>query len=194
MKKIKSVSIFIITFVLLLLHDAYFNKDDVATNHDSKARDGRIASVIDSGFDEYGLFSFEISDTDPNPTIFIVMDEAKNEKKLQEYLEKKVSKADLNHYNIEISKRNLQEMQTEHAMALFEGIAIDYINEKNYNDVQVHYSILKPKPVLRITINKISKQSSKDLKTELEDFLATKVTELPIPLRDISYEIQVVKI
>lgn len=92
MKKIKSVSIFSITFVLLLLHDAYFNKDHVATNHDSKARDGRIASVIDNGFDEYGLLSFEISDTDPNPTIFIVMDEAKSEKKLQEYLEKRYLK------------------------------------------------------------------------------------------------------
>ncbi|WP_053433680.1 hypothetical protein [Sporosarcina globispora] len=85
-------------------------------------------------------------------------------------------------------------MQTEHAMALFEGIAIDYINEKNYNDVQVHYSILKPKPVLRITINETNKRSSKDIKTELENFLASKVTELPIPLRDISYEIQVVKV
>jgi hypothetical protein len=37
------------------------------------------------------------------------------------------------------------------------------------------------------------KKSIEDLKTELENFLATKDTELPIPLRDIPYEVQVIK-
>ncbi|WP_197204444.1 hypothetical protein [Cytobacillus firmus] len=189
MKKLKFISILIITFVVLLLSDVYINKKDVATKDDSKARADSIAFALNIGFDEYGLFSFEIGETDP--TIWIVMDEANSEKELQKYLEKNVSKADLNHYNIDISKRNLQEVQTEHALLLREGIAMDYIKEKNYNDVQVYYPNGKPEQVLKVIINETSERSSKELKAELENLLATKGAELPVQLRGISYEIQI---
>ncbi|MCS0824781.1 hypothetical protein NX029_12435 [Cytobacillus firmus] len=194
MKKLKSISILIITFVILLLPDVYINKDDVSTNDDvdDKARDERIASVINAAFDEYGLFNSQVGSTES--IIRIEMDEANSEQELLEYLEKNISKADLNHYNIKILKRNLKEVQTEHAMLLLEGIAMDYIKEKNYNDVQVYYPNGKPEQVLKIIINETSERSSEDLKTELENFLATKGAELPIPLRDISYEIQVIKV
>lgn len=38
----------------------------------------------------------------------------KSEPELQKYLEENLDKSDLNHYNIEIFKRNLQELQIEH--------------------------------------------------------------------------------
>ncbi|UOE56139.1 hypothetical protein LIT38_03915 [Bacillus sp. CMF12] len=195
MKKLKSISILIITFVVLLLSDVYINKDDVSTNDDDddgKARDDRIASVINAVFDEYGLFNSQVGSTDS--IIRIEMDEANSEQELLEYLEKNISKADLRHYNIKILKRNLKEVQTEHAMLLLEGIAMDYIKEKNYNDVQVYYPNGKPEQVLKIIINETSERSSEDLKAELENFLATKGAELPVPLRDISYEIQIIKV
>ncbi len=188
MKKLKSISILIITFVVLLLSDVYI-KEDVATNEDSKARDDRIASVINAAFDEYGLFNSQVGSTDS--IIRIEMDEANSEQELLEYLEKNISKADLSHYNIKILKRNLKEVQTEHAMLLLEGIAMDYIKEKNYNDVQVYYPNGKPEQVLKIIINETNERSSKDLKAELEKFLATKGAELPVQLRDISYELQI---
>ncbi|MGN7176552.1 hypothetical protein BK139_23190 [Paenibacillus sp. FSL R5-0490] len=194
MKKLKSISILIITFVVLLISDVYINKDDVSTNDDDdgKARDDRIASVINAAFDEYGLFNSQVGGTDS--IIRIEMDEANSEQELLEYLEKNISKADLSHYNIKILKRNLKEVQTEHAMLLLEGIAMDYIKEKNYYDVQVYYPNGKPGQVLKVIINETSERSSEDLKAELENFLATKGAELPLGLRDISYEIQIIKV
>ena len=130
MKKLKTVSILFITFVVLLLSDFYMSRDDVSTNDDDegKARDDRIASVINTAFDEYGLFNSQVGSTDS--IIRIEMDEANCEQELLEYLEKNISKADLSHYNIKILKRNLKEVQTEHAMLLLEGIAMDYIKKK----------------------------------------------------------------
>jgi hypothetical protein len=95
--------------VVLLLSNVYFNKDEAT-------REDRIASVMDATFDESGLFSFQMVDTDP--TIFIEMDETKSEKEFLEYLEKNMSQSDLSHYNIEITKRNLQEVQREHLSIL----------------------------------------------------------------------------
>ncbi|MFL0366239.1 hypothetical protein ACH0BF_24995, partial [Pseudobacillus sp. 179-B 2D1 NHS] len=46
---------------------------------------------------------------------------------LQKYLKENVSKSDLNHYNIEILKRNLQEVEEEHTMLQIESIVFDYL-------------------------------------------------------------------
>lgn len=86
MKKLKSsISILIITFVVLLLSDVY-NKEDVATKDDSKARGDRVASVINAAFDKYGLLNSQIGGTDS--IIWIEMNEANSEQELLEYLEK----------------------------------------------------------------------------------------------------------
>ncbi|MFJ7932526.1 hypothetical protein [Peribacillus sp. NPDC096448] len=184
----KFIYVLIIVVVVALIVNVYINKDDVTTNNNGETRGERIAAVLNTGFDEYGLFSFEIGDTDP--TIRIIMDKAKNEQELREYIEENVSKSDLSHYNLEILQRSLQEVEREHTMLQIEGIVMEYIKEKNYTDVQVHYPI-EPDPVLKITINETSERSSEDLKTELDNLLASKHSELL--LKDISYEIQVIK-
>jgi hypothetical protein len=185
----KSISVLIIAVVTLLIFDVYINKDEVTTNNDGEVRADRIASVLDDAWDEYGLFSFGIGDTDP--VISIGMDETKNEQELREYLEENISKSDLSHYTIEIFKKDIEELEKEHTMSLIEGIVFDYIKEKNYNDVQVHYPSIKPEPVLKITISENSELSSEILKTELEDLLASKDFEHLV--KDISYKIQVIK-
>ncbi|MGM0924713.1 MAG: hypothetical protein ACQEWW_26605 [Bacillota bacterium] len=121
----KFISVLMIVVAVVIVFNVYSNKDDVSTINDGEARADRIASVLNTGFDKYGLFSFGIGDTDP--TIWIVMDEAKSEQELQEYLKENVSKSDLNYYNIEISKRNLQEVEEEHTMFQVENIVYDYL-------------------------------------------------------------------
>lgn len=189
--KIKSVSVLILTFGVLLLVAVNINKNYISIEHDEKARNERIASVLNTAFDEYDLFSFEMNGTDS--IIWIQMDEEDSEEELMEYLEENISKAELTHYKIKIRKRNLQEVQTEDAMLRLESLAIDYIQEKSYDDVQVHYPIFKPEPVLKITINKTSDRSSEELKKELESILASEGSNLPLSLRNISYELQVIK-
>lgn len=76
-------------------------------------------------------------------------------------------------------------------MLLANAIVYDYIQEKKYNDVEVYYPSIEPKPVIKITISKTSKISEEDLKMELENLLVSKRSELP--KKDISYEIQVIK-
>ncbi|MFL0366182.1 hypothetical protein ACH0BF_24635 [Pseudobacillus sp. 179-B 2D1 NHS] len=121
----KFISVLMIVVIFVIVFNVYSNKDDVSTSNDGKTRSDRIASVLNTGFDEYGLFSFEIGNTDP--TIRIVMDEAKSKQELQKYLKENVSKSDLNHYNIEILKRNLQEVEEEHTMLQIESIVFDYL-------------------------------------------------------------------
>jgi ribosomal protein S18 acetylase RimI-like enzyme len=67
-------------------------KKMVSTNDNGRARDERIASVLNAAFDEYGLISSQVGGTD---SIMIEMDEANSEQELMEYTEKSKSKADL---------------------------------------------------------------------------------------------------
>lgn len=184
----KFISVLMIAVVVVLMFNIYINKNDVSSDGETRAE--RIADVLNTGFDEYGLFSFEIGAT--NPTIWIIMDKAKSEQELRKYIEKNVSKSDLSHYNLEISQRSLQVVEREHTMFQIEGIVMEYIKEKKYTDVQVHYlSSIEPEQVLKITISETSERSSEDLKTELENLLASK--DFEFVLKDITYEIQVIK-
>ncbi|WP_419394181.1 hypothetical protein [Cytobacillus praedii] len=185
----KLISVLVIAVVGVLIFIIHPNKEDVTASDDKEARTNRIASVLESAWDKFGLFSFQIGDTDP--TIWIGMDETKSEQDLRDYLKENIDKYDLIYYNVEVFKKNKQELEKEHTMSLIGNTVFNYIKEKNYTDVQVHYPSIDPEPVLKITISKDSELSSEDLKTELKNQLDSKVYERPI--KDISYDIQVIK-
>ncbi|MFJ7887137.1 hypothetical protein ACIQYL_03500 [Lysinibacillus xylanilyticus] len=186
----KFVPVLIIVFVVVLVTNIYANNYDSFSNENNndEKRWNRIASVLDNAMDEFGLFSFQKT---PDSTIFIVMDETKSELQLKKYLEKNVNKTDLSQFNIDITKISLQEVETEQFMSIVSGIVYDYIQEKNYNDVQVYLPLIEPEPILKLSIPKSSERSSENMKKELEDVLASKSAELP--KKDISYEIQVIE-
>lgn len=186
----KFVPVLIIVFVVVLVTNIYANNYDSFSNENNndEKRWNRIASVLDNAMDELGLFSFQKT---PDSTIFIVMDETKSELQLKKYLEKNVNKTDLIQFNIDITKISLQEVETEQFMSIISGIVNDYIQEKNYNDMQVYLPLIEPEPILKISIPRSSDRSSENMKKELEDVLASKYAELP--KKDISYKIQMIE-
>jgi predicted Zn-dependent protease len=110
MKKIISGLMVVVVALILIVYTNIKEAESYST-----------ASVLESVWDEFGLFSFfigeEAEDINPttgedlDPTIWIEMDETKSELELREYLEENLSKSDLNHYKIEIAQRSLQEVQ-----------------------------------------------------------------------------------
>ncbi len=186
----KFVSVLIIVVVVVLVTNIYINKYDSFSNknNNNETRWNRIASVLENAWDEFGLFSFQVT---PDSTILIEMDETKSELQLIKYLEENVNKTDMSQYNIDITKRSLQDVETESFMMKVSGIVYDYIQEKNYNDVELYHPSIEPEPILKISIPKSSERSIENLKKELEDVLASKSAELP--KKDISYEIQVIE-
>jgi|GEM_PF-2512637 len=190
----KFVSVLIIVVVVVIVTNISINKydsssnDNTRNNNDESGGD-RIASVLENAWDEFGLFSFGVGDTDQ--TISIVMDDTKSDVQLKKYLEENVNKTDLNEYNIEITKRSLQDEDTVFFMHKVSNIVWDYIQEKNYKDVDFYSPSIEPEPILKLTIPEYSELSSESLKMELEDLLVSKKSELP--KKDISYEIQVIK-
>ncbi|MEN8702305.1 hypothetical protein [Bacillus infantis] len=185
----KSIFVIMISAALLTIFDLNFNREEVSTKDSAEVRSERIEEVLMSAWNQFGLFSFSVGGTDP--VIWIQMDENSSRQEFLAYLEKNISKKDLSHYTIKILKRSLQEVETEHAMTLLQGFATDYIKEKNYGDVQAHYSLDKSDAVLKVLIDSTSNLSSEELKTEIENYLAARKSELPKELRGILYEIQV---
>ena len=68
------------------------------------------------------------------------MDETKSELKKKEYFKKNVDKSDLNHFSIDIQKRSVQEVETEHFMQIVLEIVWDHIAEKHYQNPKCRYS------------------------------------------------------
>ena len=182
------IVVFITVVVVVLVINLETDKDDSISNNNDEERWDRIASVLDNAWDEFGLFSFQVS---PDSTIFIEMDETKSEVQLKKYLEENVNKTDLSQYNIDITKRSLQEVETEIFMSEVSNIVYDYIQGKNYHDVELYYPSIEPKPILTIVIPKSNERSSENMKKELEEVLASKIVERS--KKDISYEIQVIE-
>jgi hypothetical protein len=179
------LSIVIIGIVFIFM---FINKNDVSIQDEKKMRVDQIESVLQNGWDEFGLFSFEIGDTDS--TIRIVMDETKSEQELRKYLEENIDKLYLEHYNIEISKRGLEEVETEMAMIKILVIVSNYINEKEYKGIEIMYPSIGTKSVLTIKNSETSGISNETLKNELESLIVSKSSELLT--KDILYEIQVI--
>jgi len=68
--------------------------------------------VLESAWDEFGLFSFQIGKTDPSITIG--MDHTKSEAKLREYLEHNLSREAKENYKIYIFKDDIDKLEKEH--------------------------------------------------------------------------------
>ncbi|MGN4126053.1 hypothetical protein ACMGD3_13740 [Lysinibacillus sphaericus] len=184
----KFVTLLIIVVVVVLVTNIYIIKNDnFSKSNNNDETPGDRTSILDNAWDEFGLFSFQIGDTDP--TIWIVMDETKSEVQLKKYLEKNINRSDLSQYNIDISKRSLQEVETEHFMSMVSGIVFDYIKEKNYNDVQVYHPAIEPEPILKITIPKTSELSSENLKMELEDLKYSRTLSYPKKIFPIKFRL-----
>ncbi|WFA90207.1 hypothetical protein [Bacillus subtilis] len=78
--------------------------------------------VLESAWDEFGLFSFQIGITDP--AITIGMDQTKSETKLREYLEHNLSREAKEKYKIYIFKDDIVKLEKEHQ---------EYLQENNLN-------------------------------------------------------------
>ncbi|MED4613090.1 hypothetical protein P9248_16155 [Bacillus subtilis] len=78
--------------------------------------------VLESAWDEFGLFSFEIGITDP--AITIGMDQTKSEAKLREYLKDNLSREAKEKYKIYIFKDDIVKLEKEHQ---------EYLQENNLN-------------------------------------------------------------
>lgn len=182
------IVVFILVVVVVLVVNMGVGKDESFSNNNDERRSDRIASVLNNAFDEFGLFSFQVT---PDSTIFIEMDETKSEVQLKKYLEEHVNKNDLSQYNIDITKRSLQEVETEMFMSEVSHIVYDYIQEKNYHDVELYHPSIEPKPILKILIPKSYERSSENIKKELEEVLASE--SVALSKKEISYEIQVIE-
>ncbi|MEC2307589.1 hypothetical protein [Bacillus atrophaeus] len=75
--------------------------------------------VLESAWDEFGLFSFEIGITDP--AITIGMDQTKSEAKLREYLNNNLSKEAKEKYKIYIFKDDIDKLEIQHQEYLQEN-------------------------------------------------------------------------
>lgn len=96
MKKKSKKILFTLTMCLTILFILFTN------NIKSQSYDTRI--VLENAWDKFDLNSFQIGKTEP--IISIRLNESKNkkenEKKLLEYLDKKLSREDKEHYQIEM--------------------------------------------------------------------------------------------
>ncbi|MCY7752785.1 hypothetical protein [Bacillus haynesii] len=67
--------------------------------------------VLSNAYDNFGLVSFMIGETEP--VISIGLDDTRSEEKLREYLEKSLPPDIKETYEIDIFKRNVEEMKKE---------------------------------------------------------------------------------
>ena len=118
MKKVISV---LMVVVAVLRFNVSPNKNHVTASDDREARNERVVAVLQTAWDEFGLFSFGIEGDDMEaviPTIWIGMDETKNEQELRKYLKDNIDKYDLIYYNIEVFKKDIQELEKERLLRL----------------------------------------------------------------------------
>ncbi|UBM16279.1 hypothetical protein [Bacillus velezensis] len=68
--------------------------------------------VLESAWDEFGLFSLGIGETDP--VISIGMDKTKNEEELRRYLNDNLSEEVKEEYKVEIIKKDINVLERQH--------------------------------------------------------------------------------
>ncbi|MEJ9280244.1 MULTISPECIES: hypothetical protein [Ureibacillus] len=186
-KKFPILIILTISFMIISTF-LYLNNVTPTIQNDKKARTERISSVLNDVWDRFGFFSYQIGNTDT--TIWIVMDDSKNEEELMTYLTENLSPSDLKYYNIKILKKNKEEAKVERAMQQISYLIFDYIQEKGYKNIKVMYPTFDKMKGL-ITIENSSEVSNEVLKKEFENLVVNHYTELSIDDK-ISYEIQLI--
>ncbi|MBR7817943.1 MULTISPECIES: hypothetical protein [Bacillus] len=103
-----------IGFLVLASFLLMFNTASYATETEEKT----TAEVLESAWDEFGLFSFEIGQTDP--VITIGMDQRKSDTKLREYLNDNLSEKSKKKYDVVIFKDDINKLKKEHQKYLQE--------------------------------------------------------------------------
>ena len=186
-KKFPILIILTISFMIISTF-LYLNNVTPTIQNDKKARTERISSVLNDVWDRFGFFSYQIGNTDT--TIWIVMDDSKNEEELMTYLTENLSPSDLKYYNIKILKKNKEGAKVERAMQQISSLIFDYIQEKGYKNIKVMYPTFDKMKGL-ITIENSSEVSNEVLKKEFENLVVNHYTELSIDDK-ISYEIQLI--
>ncbi|WP_107839883.1 hypothetical protein [Metasolibacillus meyeri] len=184
MKKVFFISILIIGFFILI---GLLNIDSVSIQDKEQMRITRINSALENVWDTFGLLSVQIGGTDS--TIEIVMDDNKSEQGLRNYLTDHINKADLKHYNIEISKKSLEEVKIEMAVGQALSLIHNYINEHQYKDIQIitPYIETRPwEPLLIIKNSETNRITNEALKNEVINLIEG------LPTKDIFYEIIVI--
>lgn len=68
--------------------------------------------VLESAWDEFGLFSFEVGETDP--VIAIGMDKTKSEEELRRYLNDNLSEETKEKYKVKIIKKDINVLERQH--------------------------------------------------------------------------------
>ncbi|CAM4413761.1 hypothetical protein BAMA_10470 [Bacillus manliponensis] len=101
----KKFSLTLITMIACLLVFGSFTTNQAETlKTDREIREERIATVLEDAWEKYDLSSFQIGVTDP--TIWVEIEEIEHKKELITYLEKNISKSDLNHYKIDVFEKD----------------------------------------------------------------------------------------
>ncbi|MDF2038388.1 hypothetical protein P2R12_15620 [Cytobacillus oceanisediminis] len=183
MKKFASILAIV---AALFVFDLAVKKDDAPIKEEDKS--SQIMSVLDTVDDEFGLFGYSVSHEES--IIYIFMDSAKSEKELKEYLSKQIAKKELEQYRYDITKRPLEEVQTETNLAKIEGVLFDYLEGKNYTDIQRVISFSEPEPTIKIDLAKTSERSIEEFEAELNNILASYDTNTP---KNFKYRIQIEK-
>ncbi|GED04277.1 hypothetical protein BAT02nite_39210 [Bacillus atrophaeus] len=101
-----------IGFLVLASFLLMFNTASYASDTDEKSTEKSTAELLESVWDEFGLFSFEIGQTDP--AITIGMDQTKSEAKLREYLNDNLSEEAKKKYDVYIFKDDINKLEKEH--------------------------------------------------------------------------------
>ncbi|KXZ13443.1 hypothetical protein P4T89_05885 [Bacillus nakamurai] len=68
--------------------------------------------VLESAWDEFGLFSFGVGETDP--VISIGMDKTKSEEELRRYLNDNLSEETKEKYKVKIIKKDINVLERQH--------------------------------------------------------------------------------
>ncbi|MEX3914284.1 hypothetical protein AB4672_21160 [Bacillus paralicheniformis] len=110
-----------IGFLVLASFLLMFNTASYASDTDGKSTEDLTAEVLESAWDEFGLFSFQIGRTDP--AITIGMDHNKSEAKLREYLDDNLSEDAKEKYKLYIF--------TDEDDPLFGNEHREYLQEKS---------------------------------------------------------------
>lgn len=106
----------LIGFLMLAALLLAFNS--TTTTHAVDSSSKTIPDVLDSAWDQFGLYVYSVEESDS--IISIGMDETKSKEKLKEYLEKNLPEEAKIKYNIKIFKGNIVELEKEHKKSLEE--------------------------------------------------------------------------
>ncbi|WP_264740805.1 hypothetical protein [Cytobacillus firmus] len=67
----------------------------------------------------------------------------------------------------------MEEVEAENNLVKIENVLFEYIERKNYKDIQKVISFIDPEPTVKIDLAKTSERSIEEFETELKNILAS---------------------